>query len=192
MSSAIIASDTATLEAAGTSRHIRCTCREGLRTFSAVLTAVEASWNATAHSQKPVFVFRRNGRVHLNRPGGVSSVDCWQPSCAPSAVVTLDKPCSEVVWKVLATHCIRQFPLHFPSLRHRVASHFNWSLIISITVLCSGRGPRVSRHTHLTKSTLQNIREEQIFHPSFLIFRGQAVHRVTLEDGTRQVVPKRR
>jgi len=24
-------------------------------------------------------------------------------------------PCSEVVWRVLATHCIRQFPLHFPS-----------------------------------------------------------------------------
>jgi len=30
-------------------------------------------------------------------------------------VVMLDKPCSEVVWRVLATHSIRQFPLHFPS-----------------------------------------------------------------------------
>jgi hypothetical protein len=30
-----------------------------------------------AHSQKPDFVFRRNGRVHLNRPGDVSSVDYW-------------------------------------------------------------------------------------------------------------------
>jgi hypothetical protein len=27
----------------------------------------------------------------------------------------LDTPCYEVVWKVLATHSIRQFPLHFPS-----------------------------------------------------------------------------
>jgi len=35
--------------------------------------------------------------------------------CA-SAVVMLDTPCSEVVWRVLATHCIRQFPLYFPSL----------------------------------------------------------------------------
>ena len=26
----------------------------------------------------------------------------------------LDKPCSEVVWRVLATHSIHQFPLHFP------------------------------------------------------------------------------
>ena len=35
--------------------------------------------------------------VHLNRPVGVSSVDCWQKSCATSAVVMLDTPCSEVV-----------------------------------------------------------------------------------------------
>ena len=34
--------------------------------------------------------------------------------CA-SAVVILDTPCSEVVWRVLATHSIRQFPFHFPS-----------------------------------------------------------------------------
>jgi hypothetical protein len=34
--------------------------------------------------------------------------------CA-SAVVMLNTPCSEVVWRVLVTHSIRQFPLHFPS-----------------------------------------------------------------------------
>jgi len=34
--------------------------------------------------------------------------------CA-SAVVMLDTPCSEVVWRVLVTHSIRQFHLHFPS-----------------------------------------------------------------------------
>ena len=33
--------------------------------------------------------------------------------CA-SAVVMLDTPCSEVVWRVVATYCIHQFPLHFP------------------------------------------------------------------------------
>ena len=44
-------------------------------------------------------LYARNGPVHLNRPasGGVSSVDCWQPRCAASAVVMLDTPCSEVV-----------------------------------------------------------------------------------------------
>jgi len=34
-----------------------------------------------AHAQKSNFVFRRNGRVYLNRRGGVSSVDYWQPRC---------------------------------------------------------------------------------------------------------------
>jgi len=47
--------------------------------------------------------------------GGVSSIDCWQSKVCGSVVLMLDTPCSEVVWRVLATHCIRQFPLHFPS-----------------------------------------------------------------------------
>ena len=58
-------------------------------------TAFEMGWH-TRRNQ--ISSFARNGRVHLNRPvGGVSSVDCWQPRCAPSAVVMLDTPCSEVV-----------------------------------------------------------------------------------------------
>jgi len=66
-----------------------------------------------AHAQKPDFVFRRNGRVHLNRRGSQFSRLLEAEVCA-SAVVMLDTPCSEVVWRVLATHFIRQFPLHFP------------------------------------------------------------------------------
>jgi len=50
--------------------------------LSATLLYVEGSWNLIAHAKKPDFVFWRNGRVHLNRPGGVSSVDYWQPRCA--------------------------------------------------------------------------------------------------------------
>ena len=46
--------------------------------------------------------------------GGASSVLLAAEVCA-SAVVMLNTPCSEVVWRVLATHTIRQFPLHFPS-----------------------------------------------------------------------------
>jgi hypothetical protein len=75
---------------------------------------VDCFWNVMAHAQKPDFVFRRNGRVHLNRRGRQFSrllaADVWA-----SAVVMLDTSCSEVVWRVLATHSIRQFPLHFPS-----------------------------------------------------------------------------
>ena len=67
-----------------------------------------------AHAQKPHFVFRRKGRVHLNQRGRQFSRLLADEMCA-SAVVMLDTPCSEVVRRVLATHSIRQFPLHFPS-----------------------------------------------------------------------------
>ena len=67
-----------------------------------------------AHAQKPHFVFRRNGRVHLNRQGRQFIRLLAAELCA-SAVVMLDTPCSEVVWRVLATHPIRQFRLHFPT-----------------------------------------------------------------------------
>jgi len=73
---------------------------------------VEASWNVMAHVQKPDFVFRRNGQVHLNRWGRQFS---QLLAVEVGAVVTLDTPSSEVVWRVLATHSICQFPLHFPS-----------------------------------------------------------------------------
>jgi len=73
---------------------------------------VEASWNVMAHAQKPNFVFRRNGRVHLNQQWRQFSRLLAAEACA-SAVVMLDTPCSEVVWRVLVTHSTRQFPLHF-------------------------------------------------------------------------------
>ena len=44
----------------------------GQRLANERLYKVEASWNVMAHSQKPDIVFRRNGRVHLNRPAGAS------------------------------------------------------------------------------------------------------------------------
>jgi hypothetical protein len=50
--------------------------------------------------------------------GGVSSVDYRQPMCAHQLlllVAMLDTPCSDVVRRVLTSHSIRQFPLHFPS-----------------------------------------------------------------------------
>ena len=85
---------------------------QGHRTVSQ--TRVDCVWNVMAHAQKPDFVFRRNGRVHLNRQGRQFQSILAAEVCA-SAVVMLDTPCSEVVWRVLATHSIRQFPLHFPS-----------------------------------------------------------------------------
>jgi hypothetical protein len=75
---------------------------------------VDWVWNVMAHAQKPDFVFPRNGRVHLNRRRHQFSRLLAAEVCA-SAVVMLDTTRSEVVWRVLATHSIRQFPLHFPS-----------------------------------------------------------------------------
>ena len=75
---------------------------------------VECSWIVMAHAQKPDFVFRRNGQVYLNRQGRQFSrllaAEVWA-----SVVAMLDIPFSEVVWRILATHSIRQFPLYFPS-----------------------------------------------------------------------------
>ena len=65
-------------------------------------------------TQKPDFVFWRNGRVHLNRQGRQFSRLLAAEVCA-LPVVMLHTPCSEVVWRILATYSIRQFPLHFPS-----------------------------------------------------------------------------
>ena len=107
--------------------HLHC----GTGRFTAIFTTachlLDGVWNVMAHVQKPDFVFRRNGRVHLNRRGRHFSRLLAAEVCS-SAVVMLDTPCSEVVWRVLATHSICQFPLHFPPVRHRVSSHFNWTL----------------------------------------------------------------
>ena len=67
-----------------------------------------------AHTQKPDLVFQRNGRVHLNRRGCQFSrllavKECWSAdsNCTDRA------PSSSS--RLLATHSIRIFPLHFPS-----------------------------------------------------------------------------
>jgi len=60
--------------------------------------------------------------------GGVSSVDCCAAEVCASAVVMLDTPCSELVWRVLATHCIQQFPLLFPNPCVTVCRHISTGL----------------------------------------------------------------
>ena len=64
--------------------------------------------------KKTDFVFRRNVLVHLNRRG-LQFIRLLAADVCASAIVVLDTPCSEVVWRVLATHSIRQFPIDFPS-----------------------------------------------------------------------------
>jgi len=93
-------------------------------------TSVEASWNVMAHALKPDLVFPRNGRVQLNQRGCQASRLLAAEVCA-SAVVMLDTPCSEVVWRVLATHSILQFPLHFPTRASPCAITFQLESIAS-------------------------------------------------------------
>jgi len=95
-------------------------------------------WNVMAHAQKPDFVFRQRGWVHLNRRGRQFS-RLLVAEVRASAVV--DTPCSEVVWWVLATHSIRQFPLHFPSCASSCAITFQ----LDCTIYYSSTTPIVAR-----------------------------------------------
>jgi hypothetical protein len=68
---------------------------------------VDCVWNVMAHAQKPDLVFRRNGRVHLNRRGRQFS-RLLAAEVFASAVVMLDTPC--VRGSVKNTG----YPLHSP------------------------------------------------------------------------------
>jgi hypothetical protein len=99
-------------------------------------SAVACVWNVMAHAQKPDFVFRRNGRVRLNRWGRQFSLLLAAEVCASAAVI-LDTPCSEVVWRVLDTHSIRQFPLKFPSRASPCAITFQLDSTTSLSSVSS-------------------------------------------------------
>jgi hypothetical protein len=89
-----------------------------------------------AHAQKH-FVFQRNGRVHLNRRGRqfrLLAAKVWCIQHYYRWVIMLDTPRSEVVWRVLANHSIRQFPLHFPSRASPCAITFQLGLYICWSV----------------------------------------------------------
>jgi hypothetical protein len=95
---------------------------------------LDCVWNVMAHAPNPDFIFRRNGQVRLNRWGHHFSRLLAAEVCT-SAVVMLDTPCSEVVWRVLATHFICQFPLHFPSCVSLCAITFQLDSTIGCSVV---------------------------------------------------------
>ena len=80
-----------------------------------------------AHAQKPDFVFRRNGRVDLNRQG--ASVQTTVGSRGVRiGVSNAGYTIFRGTVRVLATHSIYQFSLHFPPVSHRVPSGFKRTL----------------------------------------------------------------
>jgi len=99
-----------------------------------LLTVVDCVWNVMAHVQKPELVFRRNGRVHLNRRGCQFSRLLAAEMCT-SAVVMLDTPCSEGAWEYWLPTPFVSFPFTSPSVCHRVPSGFNRTLQPSCTVI---------------------------------------------------------
>jgi len=74
-----------------------------------------------AHAQKPDLVFQRNGRVHLNRRGRQFSRLLAAEECGSADSDCIDRVPTYSA-RLLATHSIRIFPLHFPPVRHRVPS----------------------------------------------------------------------
>jgi len=127
------------------SRAISCSASGG----QIVLDCV---WNVMAHAQKPDFVYRWNGRVHLNRQGRQFSWLLAAEVCA-SAVVMLDTPCSEVVNRVLATYSIRQFPLQFPSRTSPCAITFQLDSNTASVIVTLSKWPfsvQVSQPVHRT------------------------------------------
>jgi len=119
-------------------------------------TLVDCVWNVMAHAQKPDFVFRRNGRVHLNRRGHKFS-RLLAAEVSASAVVMLDTSCSEVMWRVLATHSVRQFPLHFPS---RASP---WAITFQLDSTCNLKLKWNVMHETLAKTSHPNPSKSDIY-----------------------------
>jgi hypothetical protein len=86
---------------------------------------VDCIWNVVAHEQKKsYYVFAAKRTSPFKSAGGRQFSRLLAAEVCASAVVILDTTCSKIVWRVLATHCIRQFPTSLPSLRHLVPSYF--------------------------------------------------------------------
>ena len=92
---------------------------------------VDCVWNVMTHAQKPDFVFRQKGRIHLNRRRCRFSRLLAAEVCA-STVVMLDTPCSEVMWDYWLPTPFASFPFTSSPVSHRVPSHFNSTLLITV------------------------------------------------------------
>jgi hypothetical protein len=104
-----------------------CNCTVFSIICSQTIRELDCVWNVLAHAQKPDFVFRRNGRFHLNRQGRQFSLLLAAEVCA-SAVVMLDTPRYEVVWEYWLPTPFAGFPFTSPPVRHRVPSGFKRTL----------------------------------------------------------------
>ena len=89
---------------------------------------VDCVWNVMAHAQKPDFVFRRNGRVHLNRLGAsvqLTTVSRGVRISGSNAGYTMFRGSVKSTGYPLHSPVSPSLP---PPVRHRVPSDFNWTL----------------------------------------------------------------
>ena len=104
-----------------------------------------------AHVQKPHFIFRLKGRVHLNRWGSQFS-RLLAAVVYGSASVMLDTPRSEVVWEYWLPTPFASFPFTSPPMHHHVPPHSEHSIKrMWLLTLCS------PQYTHLTLSLKSSI-----------------------------------
>jgi hypothetical protein len=94
----------------------------------------EASWNVMAHAQKPDFVFSAKRTSPFKSAGVRQFSRLLADEVCASVVVMLDTPCSELVWRVLATHSIHQFHLHFPSRASSCAITFQTQSVGALVI----------------------------------------------------------
>jgi hypothetical protein len=91
---------------------------------------VDCVWNVMAHAQKPDFVSRRNGRVHLNRQGRQFSRLPAGELCASACRVctACASLCSAVTWRLMVTQSSPLFTLHVPlpcvTVCHHISNAF--------------------------------------------------------------------
>jgi len=101
---------------------------------------VEVSWNVISRAETR---FRLSvKRTSPFKSAGRQFSRLLAAELCASAAVMLDTPCSDVVWRVLATHSIRQFPFHFPYRASPRAITFQPE---TINVVHSTDGPTAGR-----------------------------------------------
>ena len=98
-----------------------------------------------AHAQKPDLVFQRNGRVHFYRRGcqfsRLLAAEVWA-----SAVVMLDRPCSDTVHDCWLPPPFAFFPFTSPAVRLRVPPDSVSTILHSETSKCSSRAEVLPLH----------------------------------------------
>ena len=127
--------------------------RMKLENFAHLLNFVEASWDVMANAQKPDFVFRRNARPHLNRQGASFQSTTGSRGVRISGSNVGYTMLRGSVWRLLATHCIRQFPLHFPSRASPCAITFQLESTTTRKALTSSRGQSTQTNKQTDKQT---------------------------------------